>query len=828
MERIYIGKSCPYCKTPFQKDDVVVFCSVCDMPHHLSCWQANGACTTFGCTGLIDTIINQDKANAVSNNQPNTTENTYTTSTPQESAAPKPNGPRFETLLESSEGKLQDDSGVLIEKVSLIKDHNDDGIFVRCSFRSLTEKPIKALLLDVCAVDVWGKPIQGVEGFQLLDLKTKRDAVFGQTIPIPLPDKNTRGVDVVIKKILFEDRSIVDCTDTFTSIALQQSLADYFGDSNMAAEYIRETSENSKYIPCQGEKIWRCSCGAINDNGFNTCYKCKAEKEKLLSVLNPEQIKINSDRYLEEKRLKAEAEQREREERQREAEERLRKAQEEKERQDREAAEAKKARKRKITKRIIVSILGTILFVAAVYGTGWHLIPFIRYSVAGSNVEKCNFDAAYDTYVALGDYKDSSRKAIETVYAKGEYLISQKQYTEAAVEFDRILDYRDSKDKAAYCRNEASYLLGLDKFDANEFDAALKIFTDLGGYSDAEDWVNKTNYAHAKDCFEKGEYEKAFDLFNNLKGYEDSKEQAKESKFMMAENAFAARDYEKAFTYYYSLYNYKGSSEKAKESRYLFACYCMDKENYKEASDAFGALQLENYKESASMYIEASYLYAKRCYDSENYADAVIYFEKIPGYEDADSLLKDSKYENALKLISSKEYVQAVEILKDLGNYKESKAKLNEAKYAYVLTHKSNTNNITYSYLNDLKAAKYSDASSIYKELYAWKATITAINDSEDSSANRSSLSRYDTWVFHFELENGTPSGEVQLYYKLVYPNGKSSGKKKFSEKWSRGNYGTVSAWYTYPAHGETGYCYLYIYDDAGNEIGSGYIRITY
>lgn len=828
MEKKYLGKTCPYCKTPFQENDVIVFCSVCDMPHHLSCWQANEGCTTFGCTGLIDTIINQDKANAVPNIQPNIVKRVNTISALQTSEKPKRDVSRFETLLESSEGKLQDGSDILIEKVALIIDHNDDSIFARCSFRSLTEKPIKALLLDVAAVDIWGRPLQGVEGFQILDLKTKRDAVFGQTTPIPMPDKNTRGVDVAIKKILFEDRSMVDCSDAFSYIALQQSLIDYFGDSEMVAEYVRETSENSKYIPCQGEKIWRCSCGSINKNGSDNCYKCGADKEKLLSAVNLEQIRINADRYLEEKRLKAEAEKREREERQREAEERLRKAQEEKQRQDREAAEMQRARKRRIRKRVIGLVLGIIVFAAAVYGAGWHLIPFVRYSVAGSNVEKCNFDAAYNTYAALGDYKDSARKAIETVYAKGEYLIGLDRYAEAAYEFDRIPNYRDSKTKAEYCRNEASYLLGIEKFNANEFDAASKIFAELGEYSDAADWVNKTNYAYASDCFAKEDFEKAFDLFSGLNGYEDSADQAKESKYMMAEKAYAAKDFEKAYTYYCSLGDYRESSEKAKESQYLFACYCMDRGKYKEACDAFGSINLKDYKDSAAKYKETSYLYAKKCYDAMNYADAAIYFSKIPGYEDADALAKDSRYENALNLISNKKYVQAVEILTSLGNYKESKAKLNEAKYAYVLAHKIIDNHTTYIYLKDLTAARYKDASSIYEELYAWKATVYAINDSEDSAVNKSSLSRYDTWVFHFQLENGPPSGEVLLRYKIVYPDGSSSGKKKFSEKWSRGDQGTVSVWYSHPAYGDTGYCYIYIYDDAGNEIGSDYIRITY
>ena len=49
----YVGKICPYCKTPLREDDDVVVCSICEMPHHKDCWIENAACTTFGCTGTM-------------------------------------------------------------------------------------------------------------------------------------------------------------------------------------------------------------------------------------------------------------------------------------------------------------------------------------------------------------------------------------------------------------------------------------------------------------------------------------------------------------------------------------------------------------------------------------------------------------------------------------------------------------------------------------------------------------------------------------------------------------------------------------------------------
>lgn len=50
----YLGKVCPFCKTPFTETDDIVVCSACEMPHHKECWVDNRGCTTFGCSGTID------------------------------------------------------------------------------------------------------------------------------------------------------------------------------------------------------------------------------------------------------------------------------------------------------------------------------------------------------------------------------------------------------------------------------------------------------------------------------------------------------------------------------------------------------------------------------------------------------------------------------------------------------------------------------------------------------------------------------------------------------------------------------------------------------
>ncbi len=49
-----VGKTCPYCQFPIKQDNEVFQCPACKVPHHLECWEENGNCTTFGCTGVAD------------------------------------------------------------------------------------------------------------------------------------------------------------------------------------------------------------------------------------------------------------------------------------------------------------------------------------------------------------------------------------------------------------------------------------------------------------------------------------------------------------------------------------------------------------------------------------------------------------------------------------------------------------------------------------------------------------------------------------------------------------------------------------------------------
>lgn len=196
----------------FTKDDQIVVCGTCEMPHHLSCWQENNGCTTFGCTGVIKEFFGKKEVPVISETNKSGVEKNGAVSAVPDNQPPR-KADRFETLFHITPNSIQSNSSIMIEEVSLIIDHTNNSLAARCSFRCLTDRPIIAMMVDVLCSDIWGNNVQPVTGFQFLDLKTKQNNTFGQNTPIAITDSNTRSVDVRIKKILYADKTQDDCGD---------------------------------------------------------------------------------------------------------------------------------------------------------------------------------------------------------------------------------------------------------------------------------------------------------------------------------------------------------------------------------------------------------------------------------------------------------------------------------------------------------------------------------------------------------------------------------------------------------------------------------------
>ena len=288
----------------------------------------------------------------------------------------------------------------------------------------------------------------------------------------------------------------------------------------------------------------------------------------------------------------------------------------------------------------------------------------------------------------------------------------------------------------------------------------------------------------------------------------------------MSDDSYSNKDYKAAFEGFEVLgKNYKDAELRALDAKYLYASECMEANNYQEASNLFGTLK--NYKDGADKYNEATYACAKQFLEAKNYINARLFFAYVSGYEDSDSLWKQASYYAGIDCIDSKDYKQAISYLQDSDGYKDAKNKIYEAKYAYVKANKNRNDNTTYAYLTDLKSAGYSDAKTIYNELYGWKLEIYAVNNSEKSSSNMSSISRYDNVYFHYKVTGGPPGGELKFSF-----SGNMPGCSAYKDSNTARN-GTDAWYYIYFTSGyKSGTAVGKFYDSNGKLLDSASVSI--
>ncbi len=282
MKKKYLGKTCPFCKTKFTESDSVVFCSACEMPHHLPCWETNQGCTTFGCTGSMGDIIKPKLKSTSPVNAREIKPSINTNNVPTSNSVlttPKPS--KRECVFRHNRRVLQPNSCILIDDVSLFIDYSKNTEFLRTTFRSLSNNPITKIFIDVALKDDNKQNVPGISNYLLDNIIAKRDMQFGQNMPIRLSNTNAREAYVVIRQIVFENGEIMTPQMKYISIPTQKTLIDELGDHRLVDLFIQNTSDYSNYFPAFGSWGWECSCGRINLALENSCSKCGIEKSRL-------------------------------------------------------------------------------------------------------------------------------------------------------------------------------------------------------------------------------------------------------------------------------------------------------------------------------------------------------------------------------------------------------------------------------------------------------------------------------------------------------------------------------------------------------------------
>ena len=299
------------------------------------------------------------------------------------------------------------------------------------------------------------------------------------------------------------------------------------------------------------------------------------------------------------------------------------------------------------------------------------------------------------------------------------------------------------------------------------------------------------DYSKAKGLMEDGKYSEAIELFTKLGDYEDSHDLIPECQYLDAQQLLNNKKYDEAIDAFITLGDYKDSKDQILKCKYEKAVDLYNSGSYDEASAILSGLRAD-YPEADAFITQCDYARAVELYGSGDYEEAKDIFERLGDYEDSADKLKDCDYNLAQSLIES-DPSEAIGILEALGDYKESKDVLLKAKMSYCQLNNKNTDEDTYRYLKELKAAKYAGADALYEELYTYRITDAFWNDDEKNSDPSSGVTKLSTkkdQILHFTLLGGTPDDtDMQIKYTVTWPNG---GKANDSFK-NRAVYYTLS-----------------------------------
>ena len=435
---------------------------------------------------------------------------------------------RYSTLYRLPGSLYEDGSPLLVSAGALLKDDQIGRVLVQLKFRSLSNKEIKAVIVSVTAYDVSGDVVDGVEGFQYLDLNVRRGEEFGDRRAIPMPNPVARSFDVCVDSVLFSDGTAWNASSTAPWKVLPHilPLSEAIESPELLKQYVRDTSEKSRFAPFETADLWYCACGSINKNSEEDCPCCGVERELIFEALDEKQLENNFKKWMAQQEM------------------------------DYSAEQVHSKKKKSTFMKVLLILLPILIIIAAgIFAATQYLLPMMAYKRADEKLALHDFDGAIADFTALGDYQDSADKVLQARYGAALEMLEKGSFEQARVEFILLGDYQDSADKV----NECDYVAAEKLLSAHEYDAAKEAFLALGDYRDSADRALEAQYEKASSFAEAGDDDAAIELFTELGSYADAEARVSEIRQAQVDRVnrlIRQNKFEEAWAEYEKLNNY--------------------------------------------------------------------------------------------------------------------------------------------------------------------------------------------------------------------------------------------------------------------------------
>ena len=389
---------------------------------------------------------------------------------------------RFERLFSLTGNLYAESSPVIIAAGALLKDTETGKILAQLKFKSISPKPIKAIKVQISPLDTVGKPLGEKITYDYLDLNVDRDMEFGQKKAIPVINPATRSFTAEVTEVAFEDNSVWTMDGAaWTPLPKRVALEKAVGNQELAKQYRIQYGEKAWYKPVKGDKIWICTCGAVNAEEEDKCHTCGNEAAALFSC-DYEKLKADAS-----KRVEVET-----------------------------AVKKKNSQKVKRLTAIVVPVF--IIIVASILLVTKVFIPNQKYKQAADLLAAGDYIEAIHEFTALNGYKDSEDQAViagyrqaEALFETGDYdnaikwfqLLADNNYFDSAQRVEEVKDAKEREEEAA--KKEENYDKALKLVETGDYYTAFRIFLELNDYEDSKQYVSDLKRQHPFACAEIGD-----------------------------------------------------------------------------------------------------------------------------------------------------------------------------------------------------------------------------------------------------------------------------------------------------------------------------------
>lgn len=301
----------------------------------------------------------------------------------------------------------------------------------------------------------------------------------------------------------------------------------------------------------------------------------------------------------------------------------------------------------------IAVCIGILIMAAILFKTTFSIVPDNNYEDGVTAFLASDYQTAYEILAKLGNHENAAYYA---KFSEGKGYYEQEDYDKAIESFSMLEPFQEDIFKPLRLDvgdeiKECKYQKAMTFYYANDYEKAQEIFGEICDYNDAMSYYYKCGYEIAIQYWENStsleDRMKALKYFYKVRKSQDTNasdmaQSICQQLYSEASQSYNNKEYEEAQAIFEELAKYKYDNSEAMviQCKYRRGLDLYDSRQYEDARKILS--KIPEYKDSYVLSKECIYNIAGILYDSLP-TEAIMQYEKIPGYKDTNEILNSPK-----------------------------------------------------------------------------------------------------------------------------------------------------------------------------------------